>query len=464
MLLLSGISSSFLAQDKKNETPVAGPLNLDQVVTLALKNYPQIRAASAQAAAAAAGVGLARTAFLPRTELVWQANRATRNNVFGQFFPGSVPLPISGPVLGTNSGTSVWGTAAGFLFGWEPFDFGARGARVAIERARQGQAAAQLAATELETASTAADAFLTLMATRQSVVAARAGVERAQVLVKSVEALVKSKLRPGADAASAQAELASAQNQLIQAEQAETLQRVQLSNSIGLTGQQVEIQPEGLAEVVPSPTLTPFAPLPHPFLQVQAAALDIARARRRELDKVYFPRFDFQAASYGRGTGALTDGSTLGGFNGLAPNTINWAVGLTARFQLFDLPAVRQRRLIEEQNQNAEMAKRDQMLQDLSAQEEKARINLDAAQRIAQNTPVQLRSAQTAEQQVKARYQAGLTTLVELADVQRLLTQSETEDSIARLRVWRALLAVSVAQGDLRLFLDEVRRHRELHK
>ena len=75
------------------------PLSLRDAVGYALANYPAVRAAVAQASAATTGVDLARTAYLPKTDLVWQANRATRNNVFGLYFPAPVPLPISGPVL-----------------------------------------------------------------------------------------------------------------------------------------------------------------------------------------------------------------------------------------------------------------------------------------------------------------------------------------------------------------------------
>ncbi len=57
------------------------PLTLNAAVDLALGNYPAIRAARAQVAAARAGIELARTAYLPRTDLLWQENRATRNNI-----------------------------------------------------------------------------------------------------------------------------------------------------------------------------------------------------------------------------------------------------------------------------------------------------------------------------------------------------------------------------------------------
>jgi outer membrane protein TolC len=59
------------------------PVSLNGAVELALSNYPAIRAARGQAAAARAGIELARTAYLPRADLLWQENRATTNNTFG---------------------------------------------------------------------------------------------------------------------------------------------------------------------------------------------------------------------------------------------------------------------------------------------------------------------------------------------------------------------------------------------
>src|SRR5882724_3526598 len=56
---------------------------LEQAVDFALKNYPAVRASLERVRAAEAGVGLARTNYLPRADMVWQANRATDNNITG---------------------------------------------------------------------------------------------------------------------------------------------------------------------------------------------------------------------------------------------------------------------------------------------------------------------------------------------------------------------------------------------
>jgi outer membrane protein len=95
-------------------------------VELALKNYPAIRAAQARRQTAEAGVELARTNYLPRADMLWQQNRATRNNVFGLLLPQSTLPSISGPQLDGTSLSSAWGSAGGLMLSWEPFDFGLR--------------------------------------------------------------------------------------------------------------------------------------------------------------------------------------------------------------------------------------------------------------------------------------------------------------------------------------------------
>jgi outer membrane protein TolC len=78
---------------------------------------------------------------------------------------------------------------------------------------------------------------------------------------------------------------------------------------------------------------------------------------------------------------------------------------------------------------------------------------MDGARRVAENTPVQLSAARALEQQSRARYDAGLATVVEVADAQRLLLQAEVGDAVARLGVWRARVAAAAASGDISVLL-----------
>ncbi|HCJ35085.1 MAG TPA: hypothetical protein DHV65_12420, partial [Ktedonobacter sp.] len=81
------------------QTPGAAPLTLNDAVQLALKNYPAMAESRARAEAAEAAVDVAKTAYLPRLDAVWQENRATANNVYGILLPQSIIPSLTGPVL-----------------------------------------------------------------------------------------------------------------------------------------------------------------------------------------------------------------------------------------------------------------------------------------------------------------------------------------------------------------------------
>ena len=76
---------------------------------------------------------------------------------------------------------------------------------------------------------------------------------------------------------------------------------------------------------------------------------------------------------------------------------------------------------------------------------------------IAANIPLQVKSARDTERQATVRYKAGLGTAIEVADAQRILTQSEIDDALAKLNVWRAMLGIASASGNLDEFLDKTK-------
>ncbi len=81
---------------------------------------------------------------------------------------------------------------------------------------------------------------------------------------------------------------------------------------------------------------------------------------------------------------------------------------------------------------------------------------MHAAREVAANTPVEVKAAHSAFDQARARYQAGLAPIDDLAQAQRLVVQAEIDDSIARLSVWRALLQLDASRGDIQPFVQVV--------
>jgi outer membrane protein TolC len=436
----------------------AQPLTMGQAVETALRNYPAVRVSQEQIAAAAAGIRLARTAYLPRIHGLAQVNRATRNNVFGLLLPQSVIPSMSGPVIGTNNLGTVWGTAIGTLVTWEPFDFGLRRANEETAMAARAQSEAVLNRTRYEVAAATADAILTLTAARETVTAAQAGVARAETVARTTHALVDATLRPGADASRADAELAAARTQLIQAEQAVAVGQATVARFTGEEPAKVAIAAPSLRQLPAERTVAPLDAAANPIAREQQAAIEQVKAQLHALERTYFPRFYLQGSAYARGTGAEVTGTNLGGANGLAPSVQNYALGFTVTFPVFDFASLEAREAAQAATLRAQTARAQQIAVDLKAQWNAAVATLEGARRVAANTPVQVTAARSAAEQATARYQAGLGNIDAVAEAQRLLTQAEIDDALARLGVWRGLLAVATAAGDIRPFLAEVDR------
>jgi outer membrane protein len=268
-------------------------LTLEEAVDFALKNYPSVRAAMERLSAADAGVGLARTNYLPRADMLWQGDRATRNNIFGLVLPNSVLPSMSGPVLPTTSGESAWGSAAGLLFSWEPFDFGHRRAETDEARSVRNRVRAEAGVTQLDVAIGTVNAYLTLLAAEKTVRAAQADVERRQVVAKSVGVLVDNQLRPGADASRAKAELARANAGLARARQQQEINRAALADILGMADGTVEVQ-EGSLAATPPPTLAGGTGVAgHPFAEVQQARAQEVHSAVKVLERSYYPKFNF---------------------------------------------------------------------------------------------------------------------------------------------------------------------------
>jgi outer membrane protein TolC len=190
----------------------------------------------------------------------------------------------------------------------------------------------------------------------------------------------------------------------------------------------------------------------------QNAAVEQARAQLRALERSYFPRFYLQASAYARGSGAETNGDRLGGANGLAPNFQNYALGFSVNFPILDLPSLRAREAEQSAAIRSQTARSAQIAVDLRAQWNRGVAVLQGARQIAANTPTQVSAARAAAQQATARYESGLGNIDEVAEAQRLLTQAEIDDALARLNVWRGLLGIATAAGDIQPFLAEAAR------
>jgi outer membrane protein TolC len=458
-LILSAIAAPAAVRAQTPGDQALPPsLTLAQAIQYATDHYPSVRAALEHVGASVAAVDVARSAYLPRLDSLWQSNRATANNIFGQVLPQAVIPAMSGPVLPSTSSQSVWGSATGALFSWEPIDFGLRHAGVVSAEAVLAQARAGETLTRLDVQNAVASAFLGVVAAQRAVASAQADLDRRNVLLQSVQTLVANQLRPGADQSRTEAERAAAQTTLIQAQQTLTIAQATLTRVLG-GGAGVTIEADALLARLPPADITPAAVAAHPLAQLRQATVDQARAQEEVLARTDLPRVFVQSSVFARGSGADPSGVFNGDVDGLGLDRANWAAGVQVQFpNVFDFSSLRARKAEAAASARASGALYDEALLTITSQQQIAAALVRSTRAIAANTPIQLAAAQQTERQARARYDAGLATLLEVAAAQGLLAQAEVQDQLARVDVWRALLAAAVAEGDLTPFLTILRQ------
>src|SRR6516162_302723 len=311
LLCVSVLGGSRAKAQSPGETRVQ-TFTLEEAVAFALKNYPAVRASLERVRAAEAGVGVARTSYLPRTDILWQSNRGTDNNITGLTIPNTVIAPITGPVTLSPSNQSAWGSAGGLLFSWEPLDFGYRGAKVDAARAAQNRISAEASLTRLDVSVATVNAFLTLLAAEQTARAAQADVDRRETFAKSVHVLVDNQLRAGADASRADAELARARVNLARAQQQEAMSRAQLADILGIADARVDVR-EGVLLGAPPAVAPPITPVSgNPIAAAQRGRVQEEQSLVHALDRSYYPKLYLQSVVMGRGSGVDSTGKFLG--------------------------------------------------------------------------------------------------------------------------------------------------------
>jgi outer membrane protein TolC len=221
----------------------------------------------------------------------------------------------------------------------------------------------------------------------------------------------------------------------------------------------VTIAGDALLARLPPADFRPGTVTAHPLAQVRQANINQARAQEDVLARTDLPRVFVQSSVFARGTGANPNGTFEGGVEGLGVDRANWAAGVQILFpNVFDFSSLRARKAAAAASSRVSTALYDEALLTITNQQQTAAALLQTTRAVAANTPVQLAAAQESELQARARYDAGLATLVEVAEAQSLLAQADVQDQLARVEVWRALLAAAVSQGDLTPFRTILRQ------
>ena len=135
------VRACHLAQADSRTTP----LTVGQAVQRALRNYPSVRVSQEQINAAAAGIRLARTAYLPHAGRARPGQpRHPQQRLRPAAAPEHASLRFPARCSAPTISAPTWGRALGVLVSWEPFDFGLRRANLAVASALEAESEAAL--------------------------------------------------------------------------------------------------------------------------------------------------------------------------------------------------------------------------------------------------------------------------------------------------------------------------------
>jgi outer membrane protein len=429
-------------------------LSIKETLEKVAHNLPQLEAYRQQAEAAKENISLAKNSLVPDLTAGYQVNMATYNNITGMSYPGFL-LPISGPPSATNDMNFIPGTALGALVKWNPFTFGQRNAAIEKAAAQYKQANAAYNEQLFQYQYTAVNLYLEALYLKQVLRISEAVTGRYKVSLEQSLVLAKNGLKPGIDTAQFQSVIIQTEIDYLQTEKTYLQKLEELSR---LTGVEAPAENMVLTDSTLKPSLTiedSFAIGNHPYLVNLEAQKHTTEAGLREIQHGWVPQLDLWGNLYARGSGINASG-VVNKSDGWGLSRTNAGIGLQLSFPVLQFSKFNLRKKQYQSLLRSDEARLAQARLDISKQIESATLQYRQDAKIAAKTPVQLKIATDVYDGLKLSYEAGLIDYTRLYQSQYELTKAELSNATAQLQLWRSLLSIAIAKGNLALFTDQL--------
>ncbi len=432
-------------------------LSIRDILSLVQTGQPQLQAYREQSSATALNVKLARNTLVPNLTGGYQVNYATDNNISGMSYPGLL-MPISGPVNAQSSNTLIPGTALAALLQWTPLTFGQR------------TAAVEKAAAQFRLSSTAYDnalfqqqyagiiTYLNILYLQKLLTAQHENISRTRTNLEQSLILTREGLRPGLDTVQFQSLLAQATMERLNTESIYQSQVLELCRLTGLPG-----TPD--AYVFTDTLITSHLPAAadtsgtydqNPAYQYNQAQVAVSAANLKQAQRSWRPALNIWGNAYARGSGIRPDG-VIDKSQGWALSRSNFAAGFQLSFPILQFSTVNIQKKQYQALLKADQDKLSQTAINLQKQVETAVSTYNHTVLVAKQAPVQSRAAGLSYQGLQLSYKNGLVDFTQLSQGQYQLLNAETMEANAYLQVWRSLLDIGVAKGNLNLLTDQLK-------
>ena len=143
--------------------------------------------------------------------------------------------------------------------------------------------------------------------------------------------------------------------------------------------------------------------------------------------------------------------------DGLSFSRYNYGVGLQLSVPLLRFIEVRPQLNQQSALISAQEERLNQVKLELNKQNKVAELTFRNALEVARESPVFYKSAEFSFRALSTRYNSGLTNYADLIQSQYGLIKAETELKKSYLEAWKALLYKAAVQGDIGIFLNQVK-------
>lgn len=418
-------------------------LTLQQAVSIALEKNPERKAALADTKAAAADVKEARSSLLPHVTF---SETATEGNdpvyVFGsklrqqRFTTADFALNVlNTPAPYGNFATRLGGT-------WNLFD--SFGSWRAVSRAERVKDAAghQLERTDQEIVFHVVDSYYGVLLAKKHLDVAEQSMKTAQAILERSKNRFESGIVVESDVLSAQVRLATRKQELIRAQNDLALERGQLGNSMGVSGEN-DFDP---ADILGEKSL-PAVSLEEAQKEAVKTRADLKKVRSEEVaqkQSVAIAKSAFGPRVNAFGGWEADNPSFVAGGGGN-----NWLAGIEVQLDLFQGGAKRaqlsrERALEEKVTAEKEMA-RNGILQEVR----RAYYDMDAARQQIEVARASIADSQESVRINQNRYDSGLSTITDLLAAEDTERRSQTEYWDAVCRYFTSYANLELASGTL---------------
>lgn len=426
--------------------PVAPELHLSDAVKTALERHPALRAAAHQAEAAAAGVAQARAGFFPQVDFSEGFARSD-NPVYafgsllnqGRFTSGDFAVEkLNHPDAITNWRTNLSGSVPLFLGGRTILGY--QQAQLGRHAAEEGRLRA-----EQEVIFGVVRAYSAVLLSREALATVQAAVRTAEANLAAAEARYDAGLVVASDALAARVRLARLREEAIAAANQVRLSHAALNEAMGLPLEQ-------------SHKVTGQLDLPPPPAEQLDGLEAVAQSHRPDYRQIERDAQRLEKEVL-RAKGALLPTMHLMGnyevnnYRFASSGQDSWSVGVVLNLNLFNGGGDHARIVEAQANYQRVVAQRERLANAIGLEVHDAFLAHQTARERVMVAREAVSQAEESLRIVQDRYDAGLTTIVELLD-------SETTLTAARTNLTRTLYDATVNQARLDLSLGRLDRAR----